>query len=135
MGLTASSSSLFVLALGLFAAGCAATTDSGSADDPDDTAMALSNSKIQLPKNDPCRDVLAPLALGLADGSVGLDYAKSIAVSLTSKTDTRLYTVAITGDDSVNYEVTLDNDSASTCFVEGISINQKAKLGKDSRTA
>ena len=62
------------------------------------SADAISHSKVKLPIADECRDVLAPLALGLAEGAVGLDYAKSVTVSLTSATDTRLYTVTAAGD-------------------------------------
>lgn len=50
------------------------------------SADAISHSKVKLPIADECRDVLAPLALGLAEGAVGLDYAKSVTVSLTSAT-------------------------------------------------
>src|SRR5262245_8551198 len=86
-------SSCLVLSLGLLAIGCAA--EASTSDGPGSSVEALTNSKVKLPAGDPCRGVLAPLALGLAEGSVGLPYASAVTVSLTSETDTRLYTVSV----------------------------------------
>lgn len=99
------------------------------------SADAISHSKVKLPIADECRDVLAPLALGLAEGAVGLDYAKSVTVSLTSATDTRLYTVTAAGDSyAASFEVELDNDSASKCFLLSAVMNNDAKLAGDAKS-
>ncbi len=130
-------SSLLVLstAFGLLA-GCAAPTSESEPESPASSEEGLASSKVKLPKGDDCRDVLSPLALALADGAVGTSYTKSITVSLTSETDTRLYTVLVEGrDSSIQYEVELDNDSHSKCFIEGIRVEPKAKLSSEKRTA
>ncbi len=123
-----------VLGLGAFGAGCAA-----QADEPTEVAAAeaVSASKVKLPAGDACRDVLAPLALGLADGAAGLAYTKAVTVSLVSETDTRVYVVDIarTFGGAVRYEVELDNDSHSMCLLEAIKVDPKAALGKDKRAA
>ena len=85
---------LGLLSLSFFA--CAAPASNDSSESASESA--ISDSKVKLPANDVCRDVLAPLALGLAESAVGLKYAKSITVSLTSETDTRLYTVSAVAD-------------------------------------
>lgn len=124
-----------VLAFGLLAMGCAAEAES-PASPAEVSADALSSSKVKLPAGDTCRDVLAPLALGLADGAFGLSYANAITVSLTSETDTRLYTVAVTqGASSIRYEVELDNDSNSMCLLESIKRDDAAGLERDKRTS
>jgi hypothetical protein len=67
---------------------------------------------------------------------VGLDFARSVTVSLTSETDTRLYTVSITQDGApLAYEVELDNDSASTCLLLNVKSANDAKLAHDSRSS
>lgn len=123
---------LALLALSSFAfVACAAP----SSDDASSTEAAISDSKVKLPAGDPCRDVLAPLALGLADSAVGLDYAKSVTVSLTSETDTRLYTVqAVAPSYTASFEVELDNDSASKCWLLSATMNNDAKLAGDAKS-
>jgi len=111
-------------------AGCSAEvrpTDVGESDD------ALVTSKVVLPSGDPCRDVLAPLSVGLADGAGGP--TTGITVSLTSAADTRLYTVSIAGGRApLVYEIELDNDSASKCLLQSASAAPSAALGRDSRS-
>lgn len=101
-----------------------------------DSAEAISASKVMLPRTDECRDVLAPLALGLADGGVGLDYATSITASLTSETDTRLYTISAVSSAgySLHFDVELDNDSASKCFLLSATLAPPAKLDAQPRS-
>lgn len=119
------------LGLGLLAGCAAAPADGGPASSED----AISLSKVKLPANDPCRDVLAPLALGIADGAVGAS-ANAITVSLTSETDTRLYTVSVArGAQTTRYEVELDNDSASLCFLDSVKPSDAATLENDARAA
>jgi hypothetical protein len=120
----------FALALPFLAlAACAepeATTASSS--------EAIHDSKVRLPATDECRDVLAPLALGLAESAVGLRYAKSITVSLTSETDTRLYAVSAVADGyTASFEVELDNDSASTCWLLSVT-NESTTLANDAKS-
>jgi hypothetical protein len=127
---SASFSSLALLALPFVAFACAepdpTTTSSSEA--------AISDSKVKLPANDECRDVLAPLALGLAESAVGLRYAKSITVSLTSETDTRLYAVSAVADGyTASFEVELDNDSASMCWLLSAT-NKSTTLANDAKT-
>lgn len=120
---------LLALALPVGCAGVAAESSDDSSED------ALTNAKVKLPAKDQCRDVLAPLALGLAEGALGLDGTKSITVSLTSETDERDYVVVIAGEGtSVTYGVTLDNDSASSCMLVSVEVSEKAKPAKDART-
>lgn len=115
--------------------GCAAAIEAAPESEEGQTdTQALAASKVRLPAGDPCRDVLGPLALGLADGAVGLAYTKGIAVSLTSETETRTYTVEIAhAGNAFRYEVELDNDSHSMCFLEGIKLDPSAKLAGDAR--
>src|SRR5262245_22425946 len=101
----------------LFVLGTAATTGCAvetAASEPEigESADALAASKVKLPAGDPCREVLAPLALGIVESSQGLAYTSSITVSLTSETEVRLYTVSSTGTSSeppIRHEVELDN--------------------------
>src|SRR5690349_20379926 len=105
-------SSLLGLVLVAFASGCAVETAS-SEPAPEESTSDLSLSKVKLPLNDPCRDVLAPLAMGLADGAAGLPWTKSITVSLVSETEYRSYVAAVARTDgsTIKYDVELDNDS------------------------
>lgn len=124
------------IALGLLSLSLFACTASSSESEPAaGTSTAISDSKVKLPAADECRDVLAPLALGLAESAVGLEYAKSITVSLTSETDTRLYTVSAVADGyTATFEVELDNDSASLCFLDSVVLNNDAKLESDPKS-
>ncbi len=80
---------------------------------------------LSLPVGDPCRDTIAPLALGL---SMSLGSTAPIVVSLTSETDSRTYNIDFEG---LGYELELDNDSHSMCFFEGV----KATGGDDGNRA
>lgn len=123
---------LGLLSLSFFA--CAAPSPE-PVSGPSASEAAISDAKVKLPAGDACRDVLAPLALGLAESAVGLEYAKSITVSLTSETDTRLYIVSAVADSyAATFEVELDNDSASKCFLLSATMNDEAKLANDTKT-
>ncbi len=115
-------------------AGCAAET-APTSEPVGESADAIAASKVKLPSGDPCRDVLGPLSLGLADGARGLAYTSGITVSLTSAADTRFYTVSIAGEGSPYvYEVELDNDSASMCLLLSATTSQTATLENDRRS-
>jgi hypothetical protein len=126
--------SIFLVAFASTAAACFA--DGGASESIAAGTDALTPAKVFLPESDACREVLAPLALGLADGAAGLAFTQRIDVSLTSETDTRLYAVAIEGQkSSAAYEVELDNDSVSKCFLLSAKSKPEATLENDRRTA
>jgi hypothetical protein len=117
------------------ATGCTAETD--FAPEVSETDDALRAREVKLPAGDPCRDVLAPLALGLADGAHGLAFTSSVTVSLTSETESRFYTVSSTGRGSgapVRYEVELSNDSASQCLFLSAKRDDAIALENDTRS-
>jgi hypothetical protein len=116
---------LFPLCLSL--AGCA----SGS-DDAEGAEQAATVERFRLPASDKCRQVLLPLAKGVAASSVGLDFVEGVDVKLTSETDVRDYLVEVDGKDftvsghvfSNKYEfaIELSNDSSFGCFLQHITV-------------
>lgn len=127
-----------LLTLPFLALACSSAVAEGDASSTDGSGRAeaaISDSRVKLPANDDCRDALAPLALGLADSAVGLADAKAITVSLTSETDTRLYTVsAIAAGYTARFEVELDNDSAFECSLLSAVRKNDATVASDAKT-
>ena len=91
--------------------------------------------EVLLPAGDPCRPVLGRLALGLAEGAVGLENAERVVVTATAEDYYRHYAVAVDGRafeaegrsfaNDYFFDLTLDNDSSFGCWLIG------AKLARD----
>ncbi len=117
------------------ASGCAATLDP-AASEPAAQGEDLKLSSVKLPAGDPCRTVLGPLALGLADGAIGLSYAEGVTVSLTHETEIRTYSFSVFyRGESVRYTVELDNDSHSECLLLSLAVDPEARPNTDRRTS
>jgi hypothetical protein len=89
---------------------------------------------LELPEDDPCRYVLAPLALALADGIAGFANTQRVTVSFTGSTFIRFYVVRVEGVQTHSYKLDLDNDSVSQCSFEALASDDAASLGSDTRS-
>jgi hypothetical protein len=105
--------------VGALLIGCASkTSDPAAASTEDITSLS-----IDLPATDTCRNVLAPIALGLASRTGGAP-ATHVTVSLLFQTDARDYVFEVgNGSTSVRYGVELDNDNSFKCGLLGAWIN------------
>jgi hypothetical protein len=113
--------------------GAAPVSDAGNGTDAMNTDPPFAGS-LQLPKDDPCRIVLAPMALALAEGIEGLANTRTISVSFTGSTFIRFYVVRVEGIQSHSYALNLSNDSSGFCSFESLVSDATAALGSDART-
>lgn len=134
--------SLFPLvSIGAFAlclVGCSSAPSAAEdvAESENDLALYRAVSVVRLPEGDPCRPVLAPLALGLGTGAVGRRNLVSAKVIPIAETFERVYRVDIHGKALVvdgktiandySFDLTLDNDSHSLCYIVAASFGSTA---------
>jgi hypothetical protein len=112
----------------LLASGCSVEA-SAPASSSEEQLLA---ADLKLPQNDSCRRVIAPIAVGLAQGAVGLHDTTGITVSRTSQHDVSNYTVVVDQDGpSVRYNVILSN---SSCLLQAVHAEPNAQLANDVRT-
>ncbi len=86
---------------------------------------------------DLCGDILVSLANGFAEGSVGLANTEAIHVVLNEETYRRVYTITIDGKsfeangktfpNDYFFDVTLDNDIHSMCYLNSASLRSVAR--------
>src|SRR5262245_29029048 len=105
-----------VLGASLLVALAAVTGCEGQSSESSRSDSEMNAEHLALPANDPCRDVLAPLVQGLADGFPGTP--AGARVTLTSETDILSYSV------DFGYDIVLDNDSSSRCSVLSVRPNR-----------
>lgn len=121
--------SMFVAAalVSSLAVGCAEQTASSG----ETGTVALSASRLLLPDNDPCRKVLGPLALGLADGIGGVLFTKSVTIALRKTSPATRDYVAILESEifaPIQYDIQLANDDARVCVLKTVTHERVGKL-------
>lgn len=122
-----------------------ACSSAAPADGSGPSESDLTAEDVQLPAEDKCRDVLAPLARGLAEGSIGRTNTLRVDVTATSETEVRDYAVRVDGkpftvngttfDNDAYFDVTLDNDSSSKCLVLAVKPRREGQAPRPSGAA
>jgi len=122
--------------LPLFACASAPSASEDVATSEHDLSLLHPFGIVQLPEGESCSPVLAPLALGLGVGAVGLRDLVTVKVTPIEETYQRVYRVDVHGKpfavngknlpNDASFDLTLDNDSHSFCYVIKASFGSAA---------